>query len=992
MTQTTTQLGRAQLSHPDIGFDTDDGGTALHNTMATMFAAISNHLPSRWTGSVTLADQASTTVNHYFNLALSKLTVMIFEAGVQLTELQKAAAYTITQTSVNAISIKNNSGGSKTFDALVLAFITEVPDAYWDSINGTSWNKSLYKNGNYTVSTPQEFENVIILGDLTLNANLTVRGRLVVVGNITGSGYKFDCDGDVYISGTASISGIAAPTMTIGGSLINITSNTMGFVFVGNSGTKGKLTVKKDITIVNSSNAIKLLTLGSTGNCAGNDLVVYGNVRASIMAGGAGKISNVGQSGGIIKILGSLYAGPEGTYTNGSSGTSGYASGNGGDISIGGDFISSGGGVIVNTSGGNSTGANAGNAGSISVGGDLIGGQLILNGGVATTSGIGGYGGSVLAFGDIVVDSIDSSGGYAAVGSAYSAGNAGWVQSYNGNINVLGNITMMGGNGGNSPISGGNLSCIDLQVDSVSLRGGNHNGGSGGNITVNGDLKSSIQSQYSTVSCNGGENTLAGISGGIGGNITVYRNVVDVSLIASGGACGPGLNTGSGGSITVWGEVIGSTVTLKTSGGTFNVSAGAIGSAGSAGNIVVKCSFNSKAGSILAEGSTNDYGGASAGGAGGNITINSNCVANIIKSTGGSVTTSNANSSYNGGAAGQIIVYGNLQIRTLLNGNGGSTTYGTGNGGSSSQVQIYGDLHIDMLDNNAQVDIRGGDSSGGNGGQSYGLYVTGNLLCMSNADPAINIRGGDSTKSSGSASGGNSSGITVDGNLNMRRGTINIRGGDCTNSGLTTGIGGNNGRAAIGDSPANRVGGDFKAGDPNNLSSHLIRGGNGRTAGGHSGGLAVFGNISLHGTLDNSGGNATNGSGTVGSLGVLHLFGGGTIYRIWAKTNVGSVEGSGSGKFIFAGTFNIGHWMIPSSYYPNARYTVRTPITGVSASIVYIFSKPENNPTCFDAGNGNNYFPSGAVALNSAGPSWPMTGYDTSGSATVWKYRTFANA
>lgn len=116
MSQTTTNVGRSQLPDPDLGFDTLDGGTALHAALRANFTALSNNDMWRYV-SVTLANGATSTLTHNFGLNLTKLKYIVFEGGVQRTAAQVAADYGIAESggsSTTAIVITNNSGGSKT--------------------------------------------------------------------------------------------------------------------------------------------------------------------------------------------------------------------------------------------------------------------------------------------------------------------------------------------------------------------------------------------------------------------------------------------------------------------------------------------------------------------------------------------------------------------------------------------------------------------------------------------------------------------------------------------------------------------------------------------------------------------------------------------------------------------------------------------------------------------------------------------------------------
>lgn len=114
MSQTTTNIGRLGLPDPDLGFDTLDGGTALHARLRANFGMLSDHLMWRYF-STTLANGATLAVPHNFNLALTKLRYLVFESGNQRTAAQVTADYTIAEVDANNITVQNTSGGSKTF-------------------------------------------------------------------------------------------------------------------------------------------------------------------------------------------------------------------------------------------------------------------------------------------------------------------------------------------------------------------------------------------------------------------------------------------------------------------------------------------------------------------------------------------------------------------------------------------------------------------------------------------------------------------------------------------------------------------------------------------------------------------------------------------------------------------------------------------------------------------------------------------------------------
>lgn len=118
---TTTSAGRAQLAHPDLGHD---GGSGLWNKVHTMFQKISDSLAIQWFGPFTVTDTGTQDVTHNFDMNLVDLEVHILESDVVLTQEQQAV-YGIAEKSgneKNALTITNNSGGSKTFDVYVMGF------------------------------------------------------------------------------------------------------------------------------------------------------------------------------------------------------------------------------------------------------------------------------------------------------------------------------------------------------------------------------------------------------------------------------------------------------------------------------------------------------------------------------------------------------------------------------------------------------------------------------------------------------------------------------------------------------------------------------------------------------------------------------------------------------------------------------------------------------------------------------------------------------
>ena len=121
MTQSTTNVGRMSVADPDLGYDTLDGGTALHAQLRGNATKFADHIMDRYV-STTLANGANTTITHNFGLNLARLKVQIWESGVLRSDAQVAADYTIAESggsSTTAIVVTNSSGVSKTFVAVV---------------------------------------------------------------------------------------------------------------------------------------------------------------------------------------------------------------------------------------------------------------------------------------------------------------------------------------------------------------------------------------------------------------------------------------------------------------------------------------------------------------------------------------------------------------------------------------------------------------------------------------------------------------------------------------------------------------------------------------------------------------------------------------------------------------------------------------------------------------------------------------------------------
>lgn len=117
MPNNTTNYGRVPIAWPDLA---SDGGATLHSQITTAISQLSDHLPSRWSGSLSLNNAASTTITHNFGHNVTSLKVLIVENGTLLTQLQVQAGYTITNINTNSYSVTNNTGSTKTVQIYTL--------------------------------------------------------------------------------------------------------------------------------------------------------------------------------------------------------------------------------------------------------------------------------------------------------------------------------------------------------------------------------------------------------------------------------------------------------------------------------------------------------------------------------------------------------------------------------------------------------------------------------------------------------------------------------------------------------------------------------------------------------------------------------------------------------------------------------------------------------------------------------------------------------
>jgi hypothetical protein len=113
---TTTNYGRAQVAWPDFAHE---GGSALHTKLVNGIKKLSDNLICRYSGDQTVANAAFFDFTHDLDMAIEDLDIQIYEGDKRISVEDKTKGYAISQLSVNQIRIANQSGGSKTFYALV---------------------------------------------------------------------------------------------------------------------------------------------------------------------------------------------------------------------------------------------------------------------------------------------------------------------------------------------------------------------------------------------------------------------------------------------------------------------------------------------------------------------------------------------------------------------------------------------------------------------------------------------------------------------------------------------------------------------------------------------------------------------------------------------------------------------------------------------------------------------------------------------------------
>lgn len=201
MPNTTTELGRLKLAHPDLGYQ---GGSTLHELASTLYTKLSDNIDSRYAEYSSVANSAVTTVEHNLGVALTAANVLL---------------YTGTGTSKTAIANPTASGWTI---AATTGFTTTKVDITAPSTGGPhTFSVALSTNPNGTVRNGAALtSNAVIVGsgnnDVSTSA-VSVSGNQMTnaLGSVSAPSYSFtgDTNTGIYSAGADQVNIATAGTM-----------------------------------------------------------------------------------------------------------------------------------------------------------------------------------------------------------------------------------------------------------------------------------------------------------------------------------------------------------------------------------------------------------------------------------------------------------------------------------------------------------------------------------------------------------------------------------------------------------------------------------------------------------------------------------------------------------------------------------------------------------------------------------------------------------
>ncbi|NML42775.1 filamentous hemagglutinin N-terminal domain-containing protein [Ramlibacter sp. G-1-2-2] len=699
-------------------------------------------------------------------------------------------------------------------------------------------------------------------------------------------------------------------TVTSGGT-VNVLGTVEGSGGSGaNGGSGGSVTVQGD-------KGVQLASVNDPGANAGS----------ATGTGGSGGTVRLGSANGGVTVNGEIYA-------EGASG--GLAGGNGGsvtisaatDISVSG-AISLYGGEAIGINGTPDQVGQAGHGGQVnatSSSGAITLGSVTVEGGYGESLAAGGAGGSIVlnAGTNVNVSQYLEAGG--GSGSQADGGQGGGIQvTAGGNINLIGASASgsSGGGGGAITLLAQNTAAGQGNVTvsgSLDVSGGSGASGSdGGSVTVRADKDVHLD----TVNVAGGSASAATGSGGAGGTVVLASATGGVTVDSQvWGTGGSGFSGGKGGSLTVTADKAITLPSVYLYGGNASGVPGTggaadqIGQSGHGGQL----SATSTSGAV-ALGYTDVEGGygssLAAGGGGGSIVLDAGTT---VSATDSWYANGGSGQDANGGQGGSIqaTAGGDANLRYLYASGGYSSnsTAALTSGGVGGNITINSTTgNIAFGTSAGSLSVYGGATAGGgagygnaNGGQGgiIALTATGTPGGQVLSTDALQADGGYSD--SGIAGGGGS--VTVHGRTDMMLTSVSVRGGSAGPAG--GGLGGTiDINTPSGSVTANQLSADGQAGggtisvlsggnitlggasvSGDNYSSSL------GSAGGGAGGAitllaqntaAGFGNITVTGTLDASGGMGENG-GNGGNGGSVTVQADKSVHLAWVNVPGGGAS------------------------------------------------------------------------------------------------------
>lgn len=297
-----------------------------------------------------------------------------------------------------------------------------------------------------------------------------------------------------------------------------------------------------------------------------------------------------------------------------------------------------------------------------------------------------------------------------------------------------------------------------IGFENIDLSGGDDgidpwNAGPGGNVFIYGSV--TAVNGFGTIDVSGGNTSREGVGSGWGGEVEILGNCNTGVLSTGGDSTGVGGYCEAGGNITIHGDVTLKNASIRVSGGACSSSDLTV-AGGNSGRVIIKGDYHATdtAQGVFAVGgdrsgdNLSGTPGSTSGGRGGDIFIWGNVTGDAVIHTRGGNCTMNQNAPCGGGHAGNVFIGGNLLTSYGIFASGGDASVGspagTG-GGNGGGVTVNGDVWCGQ-DLKAWGGAHAGTGNGGNGGT---MYLRGAVLMGTNID----IRGGDAADGTGGSAG-----------------------------------------------------------------------------------------------------------------------------------------------------------------------------------------------------------------------------------------------